>query len=108
MSGSEQPSVEVRDAPEESRWEAWIGDRLAGFAAYELASGETSRIVFTHTEVDDAYEGHGIGLSVCKKIVERHGGRIAARPPEGPRGTRIVFTLPAVAAASRAADNSGA
>ncbi len=43
-----------------------------------------------------AYDGHGIGLSVCKRIVERHGGRIAARPPLGDRGSRIVFTLPAV------------
>ena len=42
------------------------------------------------------YEGHGIGLSVCKRIVERHGGRISAQPPLGERGTRIVFSLPAM------------
>ena len=41
------------------------------------------------------YDGHGIGLSVCKRIVERHGGRISAEPPLGERGARIVFTLPA-------------
>jgi signal transduction histidine kinase len=46
------------------------------------------------------YDGHGIGLSVCKRIVERHGGRISAEPPLGERGARIVFTLPAASAAT--------
>jgi signal transduction histidine kinase len=45
----------------------------------------------------ESYDGHGIGLSVCKRIVERHGGRISARPPLGEQGARIVFSLPAVA-----------
>ena len=51
---------------------------------------------FRRGHTAQAYDGHGIGLSVCKRIVERHGGRIAARPPLGERGSRIVFTLPAV------------
>ena len=42
------------------------------------------------------YDGYGIGLSVCRRIVERHGGRISAEPPLGERGARIVFSLPAV------------
>ena len=51
---------------------------------------------FHRAHATEEYDGHGIGLAVCKKIVERHGGRIAARPPLGANGTRIVFTLPAV------------
>ncbi|SDR82395.1 PAS fold-containing protein [Nocardioides scoriae] len=43
------------------------------------------------------YEGHGIGLSVCQTIVERHGGTIVARPRTTGPGTAFVFTLPAVA-----------
>ena len=51
------------------------------------------------------YDGHGIGLAVCKKIVERHGGRIAARAPLGPKGTRIVFTLPAARGVAHGRDS---
>ena len=39
------------------------------------------------------YEGTGIGLSICKRIVERHGGTIAVQSETG-RGTRFIVTLP--------------
>jgi len=40
------------------------------------------------------YEGEGIGLSICKKILDRHGGEITATSEEG-KGSTFIITLPA-------------
>ena len=53
------PTPHVVDAPERSRYEA-VGDdgTVLGFAEYQKTS---AMVVFTHTEVDPAYEGQGVG-----------------------------------------------
>ena len=49
--------------PAEHRYEAHLDGELAGFAAYEL----TDRLViFTHTEVDSKFEGHGVGSALAR------------------------------------------
>jgi len=55
----------------------------------------TDRIfrVFQRLHALNEYEGTGIGLSVCKKIAERHGGSISARSKPG-EGARFIVTLP--------------
>ena len=53
-------------------------------------------------------EGYGLGLAICRGIVEAHGGRIWAESDGEGHGTRFTFTLPAVDAAEETADPSAA
>jgi signal transduction histidine kinase len=84
-------SISAREV--KGRIEVTVADEGIGIPA-----SQRDRIFDAFERADTAagYEGHGIGLSVCKTIVERHGGMIVARPPLGELGTRIVFTLPVV------------
>lgn len=51
-------STDVRDNPDASRFEIHVDGALAGFAVYRRPDEAT--IAFTHTEIDDAYEGQGL------------------------------------------------
>jgi predicted GNAT family acetyltransferase len=59
--------VEVRNNAEQSRYEARVGGELAGYAEYELSDG---RIVFTHTVVEDEYEGQGVGSTLARTALD--------------------------------------
>ena len=59
--------VVVTQNPEQSRYEAHVDGELAGFAAYRISRGHQ---VFTHTEVDDAFEGRGVGGALARGALD--------------------------------------
>lgn len=70
--------VRVEDHPEQSRYEARVGDELAGFADYRSAGGVVDLV---HTEVDDAFGGQGVGSALARFALDdvRRSGR-SVRP----------------------------
>jgi signal transduction histidine kinase len=88
------PTVRVRAEPDgEQRVRVSVEDSGIG-----IAPAEAERIFrpFHRLHGEDRYEGSGIGLAICRRVVEAHGGRIWAEPrPEG--GTAFRLTLPLAA-----------
>lgn len=60
-------TVEVTRSDERSRYEIAVDGALAGFAEFRLREG---RAVFTHTEIDGAFEGQGLGTTLAKGALE--------------------------------------
>ena len=54
-------AVEVRDNPEQERYEVSVDGALGGFAQYRSRPG---LIAFVHTEVDEGHEGEGLGTQL--------------------------------------------
>ena len=59
--------LQVHDAPDAQRYEAVSDGTVAGVAQYQLTS---ELIVFTHTEVDDAFEGQGVGSALVRGALD--------------------------------------
>jgi uncharacterized protein len=73
-----QPAT-VLDVPEWSRFEIHVDGRLAGFAQYRMK--DAGLIVFTHTEIDDAFEGRGLGSTLVRAALDTARSRgLAVRP----------------------------
>ena len=77
-----------------------VADEGRGLAPQRLA-----RLFDKHAGAgeDGASAGQGLGLAICKGLVEAHGGRIGAESAGPGRGTTVTFTLPAAAKPGRAA-----
>ena len=60
-------ATEVRDHPDQSRYEVLVDGAVAGYAEYRRTS---DRITINHTEVDDAYEGQGLGSLLVRHMLD--------------------------------------
>jgi signal transduction histidine kinase len=88
--GDAAPQIHIGAAQKGADWELTVRDNGIGIVEQDFAR---IFVVFQRLHSREKYPGTGIGLSVCKKIVERHGGRIWVESKPG-RGTTFHFTLP--------------
>ena len=80
--------VEVTESPVE--WMFRISDNGIGF---DQQYAQQIFKIFKRLHTDGEFQGTGIGLTICQKVVEKHGGQIWAESKKG-EGSKFYFTLP--------------
>lgn len=87
----ESPKVNLTFTPTQSDWQCAITDQGIGIDPVQF---ERLFKVFQRLQHRNDYPGHGVGLALCKKIVQRHGGRIWVTSAGEGQGTSFHFSLP--------------
>ena len=104
FTGGQTPVVRIEAERDGEHWRFSVSDNGIG-----MSPDHAQRIFepFQRLHGEEDYPGTGIGLAVCERIIDQHGGRIwvSSRPGEG---AVFAFTLPAAAAARAQAPRVGA
>jgi len=88
--GVETPMIQIDSERKEHEWVFAVTDNGIGIPA---ESWQDIFVIFRRLHTRTEYAGNGIGLSICKKIIERHGGKIWIEAKAKP-GCCFKFTLP--------------
>ena len=63
----DKPDINVTDVVDSTRYEAKVGGKLAGYVDYGRRDG---KVIFPHTEVDEAFEGRGVGSALATTVLD--------------------------------------
>ncbi|MFC3986932.1 sensor histidine kinase [Actinoplanes siamensis] len=86
----EAPRIEITATATDTTWTFAVSDNGIGI---DPEFADKIFVIFQRLHAREKYEGTGIGLAVCKKVVEHHGGVIGLDPSYD-KGARLVFTIP--------------